>query len=243
MPFDSFRDLYQSDAQSVYAVWIVPLLFLAWLLLTPTGRTGASSAWRERDAGFLRLYAILFALETVLDPFATGPFLRATGQQDTAVGTGVLFLFVLLGDFRVFLLLFRMARPERPLGASLSSAVAWTFVVPVATWVVNTALHALRPGLPSQTIWLVYELFFLAMALWLRGVRVPSEVGPNDPVRLRALQSVAGYVAVYYALWALADVLILVFGLDAGWLLRVVPNQLYYAFWLPFVWFQLSGLR
>ena len=124
MPFDSFRELYQSDAQAVYALWIVPLLFLAWLIVTPTGRAGASSAWRERDAGFLRLYTILFGLETVLDPFATGPFLRATGQQDTAVGTGVLFLFVLLGDFRVFLLLFRMARPERPLGTSLARAAA-----------------------------------------------------------------------------------------------------------------------
>lgn len=243
MPFDSFRELYQSDAQAVYALWIVPLLFLAWLIVTPTGRAGASSAWRERDAGFLRLYTILFGLETVLDPFATGPFLRATGQQDTAVGTGVLFLFVLLGDFRVFLLLFRMARPERPLGTSLARAAAWTFVVPVAAGLVNTALHALRPGLPSQTIWLVYELLFLAMALWLRGSYVPSEVGPGDPERRRGLRAVAGYVAVYYALWALADVLILVFGLDAGWLLRVVPNQLYYAFWLPFVWFQLAGLR
>jgi len=24
--------------------------------------------------------------------------------------------------------------------------------------------------------------------------------------------------------------------LDAGWLLRALPNQLYYAFWVPFVW-------
>ena len=71
----------------------------------------------------------------------------------------------------------------------------------------------------------------------------PAVVGPNDPERRRGLQAVAGYVALYYALWALADVLILVFGLDAGWLLRVVPNQLYYAFWLPFVWFQLASLR
>lgn len=243
MPFDSFREFYQSDAQSVYALWIVPLLFLAWLVLTPTGRAGASSPWRAGDASFLRWYSILFGLETVLDPFATGPFLRATGQQDTALGTAVLFLFVLLGDFRVFLLLFRMARPERPLGATIARAAAWTFIVPIATWVVNTSLHALRPGLPSQTIWLVYELFFLAMALWLRGSFVPSEVGANDPVRRRGLRAAAGYVAVYYALWALADVLILVFGLDAGWLLRVVPNQLYYAFWLPFVWFQLAGLR
>ncbi len=37
--------------------------------------------------------------------------------------------------------------------------------------------------------------------------------------------------------------IILVFGLDAGWALRVIPNQLYYAFYLPFVYFQLSSRR
>ena len=41
-----------------------------------------------------------------------------------------------------------------------------------------------------------------------------------------------GYVAAYYSLWASADVLIL-FEVDAGWLVRCVPNQLYYAFTVP----------
>ena len=54
------------------------------------------------------------------------------------------------------------------------------------------------------------------------------------------LRRVLGYVAVYYALWASADVLILYGGLDVGWLLRVVPNQLYYAFFVPFAWWTLS---
>ena len=84
---------------------------------------------------------------------------------------------------------------------------------------------------------------FLAMALWLRGVGRPAWVAPNDPERRRGLRAISAYVATYYALWALADVLILVFGLDLGWLLRVIPNQLYYAFFLPFAWFQLAGLR
>ena len=34
---------------------------------------------------------------------------------------------------------------------------------------------------------------------------------------------------------ALADVLILA-GWDIGWALRVIPNQLYYVFWVPVVW-------
>jgi hypothetical protein len=42
-------------------------------------------------------------------------------------------------------------------------------------------------------------------------------------------------VAAYYGLWAAADVLILC-GVDAGWPVRLVPNQLYYGFFVPFVW-------
>jgi hypothetical protein len=46
---------------------------------------------------------------------------------------------------------------------------------------------------------------------------------------------VASFEIVQYALWALADVLILS-GMSWGFLLRIVPNSLYYAFFLPFVW-------
>jgi hypothetical protein len=47
-------------------------------------------------------------------------------------------------------------------------------------------------------------------------------------------------VAVYYALWATADLLIRYGGIDAGWLLRALPNQLYYAFWIPFAYATLA---
>ena len=49
------------------------------------------------------------------------------------------------------------------------------------------------------------------------------------------LGDVLRYVALYYALWATADVLIMA-GQDVGWALRMVPNQLYYAFYLPVVY-------
>ncbi|MEN8159516.1 MAG: hypothetical protein ABFS41_05515, partial [Myxococcota bacterium] len=50
-------------------------------------------------------------------------------------------------------------------------------------------------------------------------------------------RAVLAYAAVYYALWAACDVLILA-GVDAGWLVRCLPNQLYYGLTVPFVWWR-----
>ncbi len=50
-------------------------------------------------------------------------------------------------------------------------------------------------------------------------------------------RAVLAYAAVYYALWAACDILILA-GIDAGWLLRCLPNQLYYGLTVPYVWWR-----
>jgi hypothetical protein len=231
-----FLQLYASDALAVYALWIVPALFLAWLCLSPAGRGALASP--DRDVRFVALYCAAFAVETIVDPFATGPLLRRLGASDGGLGTAVLVLFVLLGDFRVFLLLFRIAEPARPLGSAARDAALWTAIVPLVAFATDRALReALGPDLPAQTIWLVYELAFFALALWLRQVRLPAWL-PHDAARRRALQAIAAYVALYYGLWATADVIVLA-GFDFGWLLRLVPNQLYYGLYLPFVYFQL----
>ena len=98
-------------------------------------------------------------------------------------------------------------------------------------------LLALRPELPEQALWLIYELCFLALALLLRNVYLPHKDPEDTGEHSRFLRGALSYVAVYYGLWASADALILLAGLDAGWLLRALPNQLYYAFWVPFVFF------
>jgi hypothetical protein len=183
-------------------------------------------------------YALVFALETILDSFATGPLSRWLGILGTPVGTAVLLTFVLLGDFRVLLLVFRLARPET---RWIVQAVLWTFVVPIFAWVANTDLHSRWPGLPEQTIWLLYELGFLTLALVFRGSLVPRWTAAAAPQRLPFLRAVLAYVAVYYGLWATADVIILVLGLDLGWGIRVIPNQLYYSFYLPFVFWRFFG--
>ena len=58
---------------------------------------------------------------------------------------------------------------------------------------------------------------------------------PGGPPRSASCARCWRTSAIYYALWAVADVLILA-GRDVGWALRIVPNQLYYAFWVPVVW-------
>ena len=72
---------------------------------------------------------------------------------------------------------------------------------------------------------------------------IPAQVTASRADRLDYLRAVMTYVAVYYFLWALADVLILIGGWDLGWALRILPNQLYYAFFVPFVYFKFFARR
>ncbi len=261
MTFATWQDLYRSDVQGAVAVTIVPLLFLVYL---------AWSARNERigpgvvpsAARFVRVWAATFAVLTIVDPIATGPLLRALGVAHAPIATAVMVACVLLGDFRVYLLIFALmthagarhdTRVADPVFATRDAihlvppraavaAVLATLVVPLVAVAVESALRARNPSLPGQTIWLVYELAFLVAAIVLRQWVVPARVPPTEP-RLRSyLRAVLAYVTAYYALWATADVVILS-GFDVGWALRMIPNQLYYAFWVPFAYFAFFARR
>lgn len=233
-----WRAWYVSEWQSVWAVVVVPLLFLAWRAWrgerAPLG-TGAVAAFVDR-------YAIVFACETVLDALATTPLSAALGIADRPAGTALAVAFVLLGDFRVYLLVF--ALPVVAAGgdwrAAVPRALGWTLVTPLIAAPASVALRAVVPGLEPTIIWLVYELTFLLVVLVLR-----ARLTAAAPPALRGLlAALLGYAALYYALWAGSDVLIQFADLDAGWLLRMLPNQLYYAWWVPFVlWRTARALR
>lgn len=259
MTFATWQDLYRSDLQGAVAVTVVPILFLLYL------------AWQDRPAAtsvvpaaarFVQAWAATFGVLTIVDPLATGPLLRVLGVADAPIATVVMLAFVLLGDFRVYLLVFTLmthagarhdARVADPLLATrdalrlvppraAGAAALATLVVPLVAYAIDAALRASRPDLPSQTIWLAYELAFFVVAIVLRQWLVPARVPGTEPRLRNYLRRVLGYVAAYYALWALADVVILA-GFDEGWALRMVPNQLYYAFWVPFAWFAFFARR
>ena len=236
--FASWKAFYGSDLQSVWMLVLAPAFFLVWLLRAPKAAGPGSPA----EAAFIRRYALVFGALTIVDPLWTGPLARWLALPDAAA-TGVMLLFVLLGDFRVFLLLFALRDGPEPLGPSIRRAALWSLAVPAFAWPVYQLLAATQPGVPGQTLWLVYELAFAALALAMRQGLVSEQALAGRPVQRAFLRRALAYVAVYYGLWALSDALILGIGLDAGWALRVLPNQLYYVLWVPFVYLSFFSAR
>ena len=127
-----------------------------------------------------------------------------------------------------------LARPERALRGNLAVPLGVTFVVPVGAGLIYLVLWLLFRDLHSQWLWIVYEVGFLVLISTVARRWVPR-VAAGDPEQAALLRALCGYSAAYYGLWAFADLLIVVGGLDLGWAIRIVPNQLYYAFWVPFV--------
>ena len=79
--------------------------------------------------------------------------------------------------------------------------------------------------------------------MFLRNVWIRAHAGSIPAATSQGLKRILSFVASYYLLWATADVLILGWGLDLGWAVRMLPNQLYYAFFVPFVWWTLARDR
>jgi hypothetical protein len=231
----SWHELYASDLQSVYTLVVLPVVFLAYRFT----RGRPPSALFPAAAEFVDGYAIAFALETIADPIITGPGVRLLGLADHRAGAAVLVLFVLLGGFRVYFLLFGVLAiaDGRRWSSAVAIAALATLIVPLAAYTVTAVLRALGVGLVDHTFWLTYEWLFVAMALWLRGVLVPERIAERDAAVRAYLNALLAYVALYYALWGAADALVQLGGVDAGWLIRIVPNQLYYALWVPLVFF------
>jgi len=237
--FQTWEDFYQSDVQSLYALWVVPAVFLYyWLVAHRSVGPGIES----HATSFMNAYAPLWTLETMIDPFVTGPLLRRF-QVEVPISTYCMILFVLLGDFRVYLLIFFLIAPERGAGRAIVRAAAWTLLVPTFTWAATCALESSLGKLPSQTIWIVYELGFFAVTLFLAFRLLPSSLGLSRFNVHFYLKAIVRYVGTYYALWAAADLLIVFGGFDRGWALRVIPNQLYYSFWIPFAYFAFFSPR
>jgi hypothetical protein len=237
----TWQAFYASDLQGVYAPLVVPILFLLYRAVRGRPAGGRLSA----AAGFVDRYAIVFALETIVDPIATGPLARLLGIAEGVGGTALMLLFVLLGDFRVYLLVFAVIAiaAGRRWTSAVGGAAAWTFVVPIAAYGIDAGLRTVVARPDPNSIWLVYELLFVGVALALRARLVPARVSPAQPAVRAFLRAALLYAALYYGLWALADALIQIGGSDVGWLLRIVPNQLYYALWVPAVYFAFFSER
>ncbi|MBW2496581.1 MAG: hypothetical protein JRF61_04850 [Deltaproteobacteria bacterium] len=239
MPGTSWHDAYTSDLQSLYGLLVVPLAFLAYRLAAPME---ARRAVDPASARFVSGLTLIFAVLTMVDPIATGPLVRSEALAGGSLARAIPIFFVILGDLRVLWLALGVARPERRPSANLVLAVGASLIVPVASGLVYLGLGLVVPALDEHAIWMIYELFFLALCVHAGRRLVARSLG-DAPARASYLRALFGYSAAYYALWLTADLLIVVGGLDLGWAIRMVPNQLYYGFWVVFAYTRFFCVR
>lgn len=204
-----FEAFYGSPIQHPWLLWLAAALGLM-LVLTRTGL----------DRG-VRRYGIALALLSFADAWLTSDHVYGIGALSGAAASGVPLFFVLAGDFR-YLLLVTSGTAEGRLaitGRRLLVAAGLTLVVPVATQLVLAVLPESHSG--PRVMFAIYEVAFFALAAVLLRTHPNARANPW-------IRSVTGFVMFYYALWAAADAILLGTGSDLGFMLRVLPNLLYY---------------
>lgn len=210
----SYAEFYDSFIQHPLLLWAAAILGLLLALSGP-----ALSVT-------VRRYCIALASLSLLDAWLTTNDVPGIGPLTGAAASFVPLAFVLLGDFRFFLFI-ESAKPDGTLGASAGAwmrASAWTLLVPVASQLAVFGLGANEP----RILFFVYEMLFVLLSVGLAQVYLPRRSRA-----LRWTRRVTRFVIAYYALWAAADAIILTTGADVGFLLRLVPNALYFGGLVP----------
>lgn len=204
-----FEAFYAGPVQHPVLLWAAALIGGAWCWTRP----GIDPS--------LRRYGLALALLSLADAWLTANHVYGIGSLEGRAASLVPLFFVLAGDFR-FLLLLGIGTASGGLAWSVArvlAAAGLTAIVPLLSQGIVALLPESSHG--SRVLFLVYEsAFFLLTALLLR-------VHPN----LRAapwLRGVGRFVLLYYGLWAAADGILILTGSDLGYLLRIVPNVLYY---------------
>jgi hypothetical protein len=223
-----FERIYASGWHNPGIIWVAGVLFLVAL------------SWRR---SFLFGYLTIFTVAILADAAQSGAFAPAQIAQ-AGFGLPVVITFIILGDFRYFLLIERYAtvREGEPRFSLVGPgswkawavAVPLAFIVPVGSTIIHTGLYPRYFEIPRRTF-LLYEAMFLTLVLVMRFVVLPRKLQHTAPDVRAWLLRVTAFVGAHYALWALSDVLILS-GVATGNLLRIVPNLMYYAAFLPYVW-------
>ena len=169
----------------------------------------------------IRGYCALLGLLSILDAWLTSAPIFGLGALPPSLSSIVPLFFVLAGDFR-YLLVVGAGTADGRLQLcrrSVLSALALTLIVPLLTQIVLRALPETMSG--ARVMFLIYELSFTGLTLAL--------LRWHPSARSRGwIRSLSWFVVLYYGLWATADLLILGAGSDLGYLLRMLPNLLYY---------------
>ena len=210
----SYAEFYDSIIQHPLLLWAAAIFGLLLVLSRP----GLSAT--------VRRYCTVLAAIALLDAWLTTNDVPGIGPLTGTAASFVPLAFVLIGDFRFFLFI-ESAKPDGTLAASAGAwmrASAWTLVVPLGSQLVVLGLGSTEP----RVLFFVYEILFVVLAIGLSRMYLPRRSGA-----LLWTRRVTRFVIAYYTLWAVADALILTTGADLAFLLRMLPNVLYYGGLVP----------
>ena len=219
-----------SPAQIYSSPWHHPGLLLPLALAALAAVLVARARHPDAGSPFLRAWLVGWAIEIVLDASLTGfasPLLGHPAAERVAS-----IAFVILGDLRAYLLLERLVAPGRAASSTWARALGWSFVASLAV----AAATRVAPATFAATrhVFLLYELLSLGLFAAWRFALVPRRAASLPAPAARLALDVATFFLIQYALWVSADVLILA-GVDLAYLLRIVPNALYYGGFVAFV--------
>jgi len=205
----SFEAFYASPLQHPILLWIA-----AWV-------GGAVCLSRQGIDPSLRRYGLCLTILSLADAWLTSNHVYAIGVLEGWAARLVPLFFVLAGDFR-FLLLLGVGTAAGGIAWSRTRvcvAAGLAAIVPLLSQGIVAVLPESSSG--SRILFLVYEISFFALTLLL--LRVHPNLARNAWLRV-----ISRFVLLYYGLWAGADVILLATGSDIGFLVRVIPNLLYY---------------
>lgn len=233
-----YQTLYESPWQQPRLCMLLGLAALAWIAsrLTPAAR---------RATPFFAAWLVLCGVEILVD----APLTSYVSPLPPAWLSALAIAFVLLGDARFYVLVERFSLNPSPASSAwhkpLLRGLAWGSLVSVAIAPLARTVPAFQTN--SRLIFLTYECMALAQALVWRFAVIPrrfkAHTSPEAASVGRWLLRCTDFIVVQYALWALADALI-VSGHPTAFLLRVVPNVLYYGIFVGYVFARApSGVR
>ena len=227
-----FEEAYKSTYHHPLAMWAVGLCVLALLLV----RRRRATALENR---FVVVWLLVFQLEIMLDAWMTGGLQPMA--SDSALATAAAVVFVIVGDLRFFVLFERFGPSGAGRTKKSKSSTPWThwagraLAISLVIPIVSNVSRTLWPG-NMRVLFLTYELMFAVLAIVLRFVVLPRRATAGmDEVHLGFVKKATQFEIAQYVLWASADIVILS-GFEVGYLLRIVPNMLYYAAFVPFIW-------
>lgn len=175
--------------------------------------------WAQTKKPFVRVYGSIFAVGIAADAWLNNAWTPV--KSGSSLATAIMVFFVIFGDFRYFVVLEESLHNTH----KILRAVGWAFIVPVVTQIVRWSIPRIEND--ERSTFLLYEILFFALAIFVRHVRAPRAKDATLATRASTFE------LVQYGTWIASDVGLVLTNADAFYLPRLAANLMYYVAFVP----------